>query len=526
MKIACKATRQPKQSEITNHIVYTKREFVLCIMVAYDVDSVDDSSRSYNNNNSVRLSYNRYNHEDRNHEHYDDNDGDDIEENHSFRTMSRLMLLDSTSARSDATTITTPSTKHKKPLERRTSSSGSAAGGIPEQLQQQQQQQQQDIYETGQWGVISRRDKICFIMTLILLVCGIVMAFVFATAVVGGGGSKSDSSMASNSPMGDTSSKTPTFNGGSSNGMDSSGTTDVVPGLKGTSIGVNRNKNETMYYTVKEQYDALRAAISTLAPEAIVSQILLHIPENINEFETKFDNDLNSGTGTDDIYQRAMSWFLYNDTVTIKHESELVARFVLVVTYFNNGGASQTWMNSEHWMTSYHVCLWYGVQCNHQNHNSNQNNIEIIEIDLSDNGLDGSIHLAWTLLDKCKSILFNSNQLNGTIPGTVFGNILSLEYLYLQNNLLSGTIPETLKSITSIHTTTSSLSTLFVQGNSNLTGAWPIKFCPSSSSNDISDNATTGSTDSSNEIRPIYSYGMDCNAIQCSCCDPSLHCFN
>jgi hypothetical protein len=473
-------------------------------MVAYDVDSVDDddSSRGYN---TVSERYMGNNHGDHDH----DND-------HSFRTMSRLMLLDSSSARSD-TVVTNTSMKSKKRAEHR--HSGSAAGSMQEQVQQQQQQQQQqqrDMYETGQWGVISRRDKICFMMTLVLLVVGIAMAFVYAAAVVGGGNSSS-----SNSPM-DASTKTPT-GGGGSNGMNTgSGGSSNAPVLSGTSIGVNRNKNDhndTIYYTDTEQYDALRDAIVTLAPESIASQILLHIPENINEFEPKFDDD----TNMDDVYQRAMSWFLYNDTVTIKYESELVSRFVLVVTYFNNGGASKLWTNSENWMTSYHVCLWNGVRCNNHSNKNHQSDIDIIEVDMSNNGFVGSIHLAWSLLYKCKSILLNSNQMTGTIPGIVFGNILSLEYLYLQNNLLDGTIPSTLKSITSIHTMTSSLSTLFVQGNPNLTGSWPIEFCPSSSTfnNNSNNNATT-----TNVIRPIYSYGMDCSAIQCSCCDPALHCFN
>lgn len=470
-------------------------------MVAYDVDSVDDSSRTYQNNSSVST-FDRRNH-------HNDHDHDDQDNQSSFRSMSRLMLLDSQSARSDSTTTSNVLKKHKSRTEHRASGSGSrnmADGNIPEP---------QDIYVNGQWGVISRRDKICFFMTLLLLICGIAMAFVFATTSSGG----SNNSATTDIPM-DSSTKTPTLDEGGSNDKANDGSD--ASGLTGTSIGINRKKNDqndTIYYTVKEQYDALRNGIIQFAPESIASEILLHIPESINEFKAygnQEDDDEEDGDDPNiDVYQRAMSWFLYNDTVTIKYESELISRYVLIVTYFKNGGNAQQWTNSEHWMTSYHVCLWYGVRCNNP-HVINGN--AIIEIDLSNNGLHGSIHLAWSLLHRCKSMLLNSNQITGTIPGIVFGNLLSLEYLYLQNNLLIGTVPITLKSITSIHTEASSLNTLFVQGNPNLTGTWPMEFCPSSS--DSSDNSNDTS------IRPIYSYGMDCNAIQCSCCDPTFHCFN
>ena len=485
-------------------------------MVAYDVDSVNDDSQSRAYDiGSVR--YHPTNH------HRDHEDDIENEPNHSFRTMSRLMLLDSNSARFDTAHHIT-STKHQtRAAEHR--QRGSATGESTSEQLQLQQQQQRDMYETGQWGVISRRDKTCFVMTLVLLVAGIATAFVVATAMVGsGGGGGGNNASNANGPTED-STTTPMLGGDSSNGMNSGGDTgsNTVPAFSGTSIGVNRNKNDltdTIYYTDTEQYEALRIAIFTLAPETIASHILLRIPESIDDFEPDFHMDPTKG----DVYQQAMSWFLYNDTVTIKYESELVSRYVLVVTYINNGGTASQWTDREHWMTSYHACLWYGVRCNnHNNQNIHHSNIDIIEIDLSNNGLTGSIHLAWSLLYKCKSILFNSNQITGTIPGIVFGNMLSLEYLYLQNNVLDGTIPSTLKSVTSIHTETSALSTLFVQGNPNLTGTWPIPFCPTANPSNTNNN---NDTMEANDIRPIYSYGMDCNSIQCSCCDPALHCFN
>ena len=448
-------------------------------MVIYDVDSVDDERPRLHRHGAPgdgRTTHHPHHHshyEDPNQEIYDTNDDDD---NHSFRTMSRHMLLDSASARSDSITVTC-------------TGRGSAVGGSEKTIiTAERLQQQKDFYESGQWGVISRRDKICFVMTLVLLLCGISMAIIYATTIRG----------------------------------DAEATTNWDG--SGTSIGLNRTKiypNDTLYYTVTEQYDALRNAIVTFTPESIASQMLLHIPERLVDFQANAGNDvvgINESSKIGNVYQQAMSWLLYNDSVTLKYASELVSRYVLIVTYFHNGGHVSQWTNLEQWMTSYHVCLWYGVRCVNRNQ---QNSPDIIEIDLSDNGLTGSIHLAWALLPKCKSIFINSNQITGTIPGVVFGNMLSLEDLYLQNNMLFGTVPSTLKSITSVHTKTSALNTLFVQGNPNLTGTWPVEFCPSSSSNDDPRNNV-----SSTGIKPINAYGMNCESVQCSCCESSLHCFN
>jgi hypothetical protein len=210
---------------------------------------------------------------------------------------------------------------------------------------------------------------------------------------------------------------------------------DGSSAIAGTSIWITgkHNINGTIYRTATEQYIALRNSIQKLAPESIAKNILLHLPENINNLSSTGDET--------DIYKQAMLWFLYTDTVTIKYESELVPRFVLIVTYLANGG--KTWNNQEKWMTSYHICLWYGIRCH-------RTNDDVMEVDLSRNGLSGPIHQAWVLLSKCSSILLDENTLSGSIPGEVFGSMQSLEYLYLQNNEFVGTIPTSLKTTGSL----------------------------------------------------------------------------
>jgi hypothetical protein len=439
---------------------------------------------------------------------------------HSFDTMSRLMVMDGTGNMNTenqclATGGTT--TNHRNKTTTMTSMTN-----------EQALQQQQDLYETGQWGVISRRDKICFMLTLIMLLCGIAFAFVYVFALQetsslnGGSGGMSGSSSGNDGGIGGVGSATTTGGSGSTTTASNTGGSNTVDGM---SIGVTHGNNDTIYSTVTEQYNALRDAIQNMAIGSIASQILTHIPESIDAF----DSDSNLTNDSDDVYKQAMVWFLYKDPVKIKHESELISRYVLILTYLNNGGTQ--WIDNENWMTSSHTCLWNGIRCASANTNH-----ATLEVDLSNNGLTGPIHTAWGLLPECTSILFQSNQLTGTIPGRAFGSMISLQYLYLQNNQLHGTVPTALKTTpfvtngidaeTEPPSSSSLLSTLFIQGNPNITGSWPIEFCPPSNNNANVDNSNSNTSKASTTIRPIYSYGMDCKAVECTCCDPALHCFN
>ena len=102
-----------------------------------------------------------------------------------------------------------------------------------------------------------------------------------------------------------------------------------------------------------------------------------------------------------------------------------------------NGG--DNWKQNENWMGEQDVCDWFGMTCDKDGN--------IIEIDLTDNGLTGNIHEAWSLLPDCISIMLGNNALTGPIPGKALGNMLKLEYLSLEGNKLTGTIPSSLKDV-------------------------------------------------------------------------------
>lgn len=233
------------------------------------------------------------------------------------------------------------------------------------------------LHETGKtWGDVSRKDILCFLCTVLLLIVVIISVFVLLL--------------------------TP----------DAKASTPVVPTM-------GSNVSDDFPNSAQHTYETLRQAIQEQVAPIIADPILLHLPPDVDALPYN------------DNYHKVVQWLISSET--IQEKSELIARFVLGLTFYINGGPE--WTHQENWMTSQPVCFWYGMRCQGK---------YITEVDLSANALVGPIHAAWTLLTNCTSIFLNANALTGTIPGEVFGNMQSLEYLYLKNNQLSGTVPITL----------------------------------------------------------------------------------
>jgi Leucine rich repeat len=286
-----------------------------------------------------------------------------------------------------------------------------------------------DPYEEGTWGKVSRQDILCVMATMVLVVSGIVIAFIFLL------NPNNSTNKNANTTVTTASNGTPFDRNPGNNGM-----TNNSNGNNAHTVATNNN-NDPLYETAAQQYDAIRRSIQELTPESTGTIILSNLPDRIDDLQAAPEQK-------GDAYEQAVRWILFptGDTVTTTttttpwHHSALIPRFVMAVTYLANGGAT-TWKNRDHWMTNDPICTWYGIRCRVSGHID-----EVKEVDLSNNGLNGPIHDAWTLLSNCSSILLDSNSLTGTIPGEVFGNMPSLEYLYLKNNQLSGTVPVTLKT--------------------------------------------------------------------------------
>ncbi|XP_031503956.1 receptor-like protein 51 [Nymphaea colorata] len=74
---------------------------------------------------------------------------------------------------------------------------------------------------------------------------------------------------------------------------------------------------------------------------------------------------------------------------------------------------------------------------------------KLSEIDLSDNGLNGSIPISITLLTELRSLNLSSNKFSGSIPSTI-GDLLKLQSLSLAQNSLEGPVPASLADISSL----------------------------------------------------------------------------
>ncbi len=102
---------------------------------------------------------------------------------------------------------------------------------------------------------------------------------------------------------------------------------------------------------------------------------------------------------------------------------------------------------------------WYGLEVNQSGC--------IISLDLSNNGLNGTIPLEIENLSELAVLNLGDNQLSDTIPSEI-GNLKQLAKLFLDKNILTGNIPSNLGNLTS-------LTSLYLNHN-NISGIIPPEF--------------------------------------------------
>ncbi len=116
------------------------------------------------------------------------------------------------------------------------------------------------------------------------------------------------------------------------------------------------------------------------------------------------------------------------------------------------------WKNNDNWLSTAPLHQWHGVDTGCDG--------SVVRLDLSDNGLSGSIPVELGGLSNLTWLNLDRNGLSGPIP-VELGNLSNLTQLYLRDNGLSGPIPVELGGL-------SNLTTLWLGGNV-LSGPIPVE---------------------------------------------------
>lgn len=127
---------------------------------------------------------------------------------------------------------------------------------------------------------------------------------------------------------------------------------------------------------------------------------------------------------------RALQWLAYDDTGTRNIEA-VRTRYALATLYYSThnvateGGTLRSWHDETHWLSSYPVCLWHGVEC-HDEDNT---------------------------LERVKSLNLTANGMGGTFPDELSMLELDIHFLDISDNGLEGTIPESITKMRNLRKT-------------------------------------------------------------------------
>ena len=197
---------------------------------------------------------------------------------------------------------------------------------------------------------------------------------------------------------------------------------------------------------------------------------------------------------------------------------ELLQRYVLRVLYHSTGG--ENWNNDADttWFGASSVCDWgsANAQCN-------DGDQQVDYLFLWNDNLEGTIPDELGLLTALTELFLLHNFLTGTIPPKL-GQLAALERLQMDGNQLTGTIPSQLGQLTALtylgldsNRLTGTIPLALAQltnlnilflGSNNLTGRVPSGFCAAPFPDWRADGVGGGR---------LYA---DCiSEVQCDCCD-------
>ena len=140
------------------------------------------------------------------------------------------------------------------------------------------------------------------------------------------------------------------------------------------------------------------------------------------------------------------------------HQTDLpVSECEALIELYNQTGGDN-WQNNANWLYG-SPCAWSGVICE---------NGHVFQLFLSYNNLTGNIPTALTDLPHLDGLWINENNFDDSVPGWLFTDLPNLHFLDLSGNGLTGTLPLFTGG-------DSNLKSLILRGN-ELTGTIPSEF--------------------------------------------------
>ena len=251
-----------------------------------------------------------------------------------------------------------------------------------------------DLQSTGKWGTISKTDMIVAGVVGVLIIIGVIVA----VAVV----LSRDETSEKNVPA-DTQAPTP------------------VP----TPLPADQRFSVLM--------DALNNSNATM----LIADSRYN--DNLSIYEGLIEPD---GGCLSRPHDCAMSWTLFEDDFPPVN-NDRIDRFAMATLFYALGG--NEWKNNTNWLSPESYCDWYGIECN-RGASFNEGRALIEGLNLDGNNLIGGIPLELGLVDTMITVALKENAITGELPGPVFGGMPELFVLRLQNNQLTGTIPDGLRA--------------------------------------------------------------------------------
>mmetsp|Transcript_51400 Transcript_51400/g.55641 ORF Transcript_51400/g.55641 Transcript_51400/m.55641 type:complete len:928 (+) Transcript_51400:56-2839(+) len=134
----------------------------------------------------------------------------------------------------------------------------------------------------------------------------------------------------------------------------------------------------------------------------------------------------------------SLVWMASKDPIdwSFLTDQEIIERYALVQIY--NSASGDIWLNTNEWLSEFHVCTWYGIACSEEKF--------VTDLMLDKNGLTGPIPIDLFLLTNLILISLDTNSLEGTIP-TGISKLKKLSKIFMQANFLTGFLPSVLGSL-------------------------------------------------------------------------------